>query len=494
VRDYSPKRRTALVFTGSGATGAYHAGALRALDESGVKIDLVVGSGIGTVAAAFAAVAGGTRLYGAGGFWDGAGWHSLYRVRPVVRVVLALLAALLGVFLAPAAAALVLGLLSPLLLLGRLIWSRVSPGATVPINLGVDALPSVYLTALGVPAFAIALVLVAFLVRRASRGRRRLAESFEALLDAQRGAQRLARALWEVCRGPSVATAVPSENEISQRFVALAADNLGQPGFREMILRAADLETGSALPFVLLDDSHRAAFAAARSRGVRSRVDGLPGAVDLRAPGYDGLLFDAVVTGLLPPLLAPVRRVAFPRGGIHAGEVHRLGDASVVAGCGLSEALAAGAEQVIVVAGTPQTAALPPRRRGPQALADAVLAGLERQAVDRDVAGAERINRMVETLGHRTEDGGRAWQDPATGRIYRDFALYVVRPEKRVLGPLELDGAQDPATEVLETPAELMELGHRDAYRLFVVPVVGGSPDPKRSRPQAEEEGQPVEL
>jgi len=50
VRDYSPKRRTALLFTGSGSTGAYHAGVLRALDESGVKIDLVVGSGIGAVA------------------------------------------------------------------------------------------------------------------------------------------------------------------------------------------------------------------------------------------------------------------------------------------------------------------------------------------------------------------------------------------------------------------------------------------------------------
>jgi predicted acylesterase/phospholipase RssA len=40
LRDYSPKRRTALVFTGSGTTGAYHAGVLKALDESGVKIDV----------------------------------------------------------------------------------------------------------------------------------------------------------------------------------------------------------------------------------------------------------------------------------------------------------------------------------------------------------------------------------------------------------------------------------------------------------------------
>src|SRR3989442_6925111 len=79
MRDYSPKRRTALVLTGSGASGAYHAGVMRALDESGVKVDLVVGSGVGTVAAAFAAVAGGGKLYGTGGFWDGAGWGSVYR-------------------------------------------------------------------------------------------------------------------------------------------------------------------------------------------------------------------------------------------------------------------------------------------------------------------------------------------------------------------------------------------------------------------------------
>ena len=71
MRDYSPKRRTALVFTGSGTTGAYHAGVLKALDESGVKIDVVVGSGVGTVAAAYAAVMGGPRLYGSGGFWPG---------------------------------------------------------------------------------------------------------------------------------------------------------------------------------------------------------------------------------------------------------------------------------------------------------------------------------------------------------------------------------------------------------------------------------------
>ena len=37
---YSPHVRTALVLTGTGTAGAYHAGVLRALHEAGVKIDL----------------------------------------------------------------------------------------------------------------------------------------------------------------------------------------------------------------------------------------------------------------------------------------------------------------------------------------------------------------------------------------------------------------------------------------------------------------------
>src|SRR5205823_9482314 len=92
MREYSPRRRTALVLTGSGTAGAYHAGVLKALDESGVKLDLVVGSGVGAVAAAFAAAAGGAKLYGEGGFWADTTWESFFRLRPAARIALLLLA------------------------------------------------------------------------------------------------------------------------------------------------------------------------------------------------------------------------------------------------------------------------------------------------------------------------------------------------------------------------------------------------------------------
>src|SRR4026208_1571527 len=57
---YSPQRRTALVLTGTGTAGAYHAGVLRALHEAGVKLDILAGHGIRVVGAP-AAAGGGRR-------------------------------------------------------------------------------------------------------------------------------------------------------------------------------------------------------------------------------------------------------------------------------------------------------------------------------------------------------------------------------------------------------------------------------------------------
>src|SRR5438477_1812626 len=491
MREYSPRRRTALVLTGSGTSGAYHAGVLRALDESGVKLDLVVGSGIGVVAAAFGAAAGGARLYGGDGFWSDVSWSAFFRLRPALRITVLLLACSFGVFLMPVVLALVAGLLFPLVL----IVDLVSPGAAGRAGAALLIAPSLlrapFLAALALPIFCLCAAFLLGLGRLWLTHRKRIGETFEWLLDPGPGRARLRDALWAIARGPAIASRVPSEDEVGRKYVSLLSENLGQPGFRELILRTADLETGGALPFVLLDDAHRDAFAAARSRGPRSRLEALPGAIDLRAPGCDALLFDAVMTGLLAPGVAPVRRVTFPKGGLFAGESHRLTEAGLAGGSGLAEAIAAGAEQILVVTAAPEDASPLPRRRGPRALADGVLATLERQAVEADLEWVERINRIVDTLGHRTEDGGRGWQDPATGRVYRAVALYVIRPERRVLAPLDLDGSEDPSTEVRATTDDLLELGYRDAYRLFVEPVVGAVPEAPRAaaepRPQAVE-------
>jgi predicted acylesterase/phospholipase RssA len=79
VQPYSPERRTALVLCGTGAHGAYHAGVLRALQEAGVKIDVMAGQGIGAAAAALAAIDGGARLWDPSGVWRSPGVGLLYR-------------------------------------------------------------------------------------------------------------------------------------------------------------------------------------------------------------------------------------------------------------------------------------------------------------------------------------------------------------------------------------------------------------------------------
>ena len=249
MKEYSPKRRTAVVFTGTGVSGAYHAGVLRALDESGTKIDLVVGSGAGCVAAAFAAVAGGARLYGPEGFWDEAGWASFYRLRPALRAAVLLLAMSFGVFLLPLGLALLAGLLFPV----GLLLDLVAPSAAaVPVRVAAHAAVP--------PAHALPGRAVRARVRavasprwwrwpsRSCGRRRRFAEAFESPLDAAPGRRRLSRLLWEVARGSAISADAPSREELGSRYVALLAENLGQPGFRELILRAADLELGGALP------------------------------------------------------------------------------------------------------------------------------------------------------------------------------------------------------------------------------------------------------
>lgn len=493
MREYSPKRRTALVLSGAGSSGAYHAGVLKALDDSGIKVDVIVGSGAGTVCGAFGAVPGGEKLYGEGGFWERAGWSVLYRLRPALRTMRLLLAILVGVFLLPVVLALLAGLLFPFYLAAD--WALPAWTAWIAERLRTmeGALRTLYLSALVVPVFVLsisALTFVSVLLRRYGH---RFGEAFESLLEASGARRALSRGLWEVVRGAAISSGPPSEAELGRRYVTLLKENLGQPGFRELVVRTTDLETGQVLPFFLVAPPHVSAFHVHGHREGGQRRVRREG-INLVEEDCDTLLLDAVVTGLMPPVATPLCRVRFPKKSPYPGETHRLTDGTLAGGSGLSEALAVGAEQVIVVSAVPEPVSHLARRRGLRATASAVLATLERNAVDEDLRHAERINRMVQTLGHRTDGGGRAWEDPATGRLYRDIALYIIRPDGRTMDPLGFDGVQDPATEGMETLGDLLERGYRDAFRLFLDPIVGAASESQRPLGSVREEGQHVEL
>ena len=471
MRDYSPKRRTAVVFAGSGTAGAYHAGALKAIDESGVKVDIAIGTGVGAFTAACAAVSSGPRLYTAEGFWSRVTRAGLIRPRTLLVAVAVILGLGFAIFLLPLLIGLLLGVLSTVLL----IVDRFSPGTFAAFFAWMtsvsDRVSSGYVAALAVPGVAISLLALGVIVRAWAGQRRRVPELFETILSTEPARKMLLGSLWEVARGTALTGHAPSAAELGKRYVGLLVENLGQPGFRELVLRVADLETGEPLALHVLSEEQKNRFAAARRRR-----DGALAPLDLSSPGAAEVFFDAVLAGFVPAPAGSPSRVAFPKGTPRAGEVRRLGDGMLVGGAGLSEAVAAGAEQIILVTAVPEDAPALRTRRGLWANLGSVASALERQAISRDIDSTERMNRMIETLGHATPDGLKAWQDPATGRTYRWVNFWVVRPNRRSLGPLDLDGSQEPTTEVVDEVTDLVEQGYKDACRQFVEPVVGAAP------------------
>ena len=137
-----------------------------------------------------------------------------------------------------------------------------------------EALSGPYLAAQAVPVFALAMLAIVAVAVVYFKDRRRFAEAFESFLDADPGLARLRRGLWEIARGASLSGGPPSDAELGRRYVALLAENLGEPGFRELVLRTADLDRGEALAFFLLRDRE--------SVSARAGAGPLADAVDLR--------------------------------------------------------------------------------------------------------------------------------------------------------------------------------------------------------------------
>lgn len=456
-------RRTAVVFAGSGASGAYHAGVLKALDEAGVRIDLMVGSGVGVLAAAFGAAASGASLYGEKGLWQSISTSRVFRLRRGVRFLRSLSLVAMSAFLVPALLALLLGLLLPAFL--AVDFAR--PGFMAQLFQTSAALaPGLrlfFLFALAAPTF-IALLFV--LLRGAAllrNSRRRIGESFESAFDLSGIEKDLERRLWEAARGPALSEPAPDPQEIGRHFAGLVAENLGQPGFRGLALRAANLDGRRPLVLKLAEADGR------RSSGDTEGDEVL----DLKDQAVAPLLYDILATAFaVAPFCSP-RRVRLPKQGAFGGEVHRIAEASAVAGSGLDEAIAMGADQIVFVTAAAKNPGPLAERRGLKALASGFLALQERTLIERDLRDTERLNRIVETVGHQKSTGEREWQDPVTGRRFRSVALHVVRPRRSLLRPLDLNGAIDPANEVETSLLDWLDEGHRDAHRCYLDSVLG---------------------
>src|SRR5436190_15465462 len=261
---YSQQLRTALVLSGTGTAGAYHAGVLRALHEAGVKIDVVAGRGVGVVGALFAAIDGAQRLWDDSGFWRSPDVTRLYGWRIIPRIAVAAFAVSLVIVALPIAVAALGLIIFPIDFLLKMIGVGAGGGVIQAYLRAVDAsfapgmlptwLPRFVLLVLGA-AGAAALVDGWAARGRAAHGSiwwhaiRPVASSREAI-------QQCWRAMWDLVRG-AANLSQPSHLELARRYIELLGENLGQPGFRELVVTAHDVDARRDLIFALVHPARR---------------------------------------------------------------------------------------------------------------------------------------------------------------------------------------------------------------------------------------------
>ena len=458
-RLYSTRLRTALVLAGSGTAGAYHAGVLRALHEAGVRIDLVAGRGMGAISAMFAAIDGGARLWEPSGIWKSGAATRLYEWRRGLRIaVVALLAAgavllfpllLLAVAVVVGVAGFVLTLVGSTDLAGAVtggfaarLGSWFSP-AGLPL-----VVPRLVLLGVLVSAIAVAARLAGQVMRRGPRRRMTRGLLWRLIghpLTSTETVELFAAQLWSLIRGAAPLQR-PRNLELGRRYVELLADNLGQPGFRELLVVVHDLDARQDLVAAFLRDQHRPRFFG-RLLGAGTARAGE--ALDLAGAAREHAI-DVMSAALTLPVATEPHLVTFASEGPWRGETHRLCDRPGALTRVFEELAGAGAEQVIVLAATPRVAR-------PHELS----------AGRGDVRGhaGEQLTAF-ETAGLR---------DVLEQFAGRFAGLYLIRPEHNPVGPFDFSGVYDDRSDRRYTIPELVDRGYEDAYRQFIDPVVGAS-------------------
>ena len=449
---YSPQRRTALVLTGTGADGAYHAGVLRALHEAGVKLDIIGARGVGIIGALFAAVDGGQQLWEEKGFWRGHATRALYpwgRVPTVIAWALAASVVIVAIPLIVAALGLIV---FPIDFLLKMIGVGGAPGLlgsylrVMTLAFAPDALPTwlprLVLLVLGA-AGAVALAQGWIAGGRHRRG----AFWWHAVpgpLSSREIVDRCWRVMWDLIRGATPLKA-PSPSELGRRYTEMLAENIGQPGFRELVFVVHDVDAHRDLVFALVAESRRrqlirrATIEAADAR--RAEV------FDLTGIARDHLA-DAVAAALTLPLASDWHTVTFAPDGYWRGETHRICDRPAALIRLVDELIDLGAEQLIVVSAAPQA-------QGPHTLAAARLDGRGRLGDYLQSTEAAVVSDATNTTG--------------------GVRIFTIRPAHNPIGPFDFAGGYDDRSHRRHGLTELVNGGYEDAYRQFIEPVVGAS-------------------
>ena len=452
---YSPQRRTALVLSGIGTAGAYHAGVLRALHEAGVKLDIVAGRGVGVIGALFAAVDGAPRLWDDKGFWRAEAVSRLYPWRASWRTLAWALAASILIVFTPLAA-IALGLIVfPIDFVLKMLGIGAGNGLTTRYLQFTDAafapaalptwLPRMVTLVLG--AAAVVAVIAAWLERPVRRQRGamwwRLASS---PLSARPAIARCWSGVWDLVRG-AAHLKQPLPAELGRRYTDLLAENLDQPGYRELLIVVHDVDAARDLVFALVSESRRRGLV--RRATIQATETRRAEVLDLSGLAREHLS-DAVSAALTVPLATEFHSIRFAPDAYWRGETHRLCDRPASLHRVLEELTGLGVEQVVLVSSAPDAP-------GPHTLARSRLEGRARLGEYLQASEAAAV-RDVNERGR--ESGPK---------------IFTIRPAHNPVGPFDFDGGFDDRSDRSQPLAELMSLGYQDAYHQFVEPVVGAS-------------------
>jgi hypothetical protein len=452
---YSPRRRTALLLTGTGTAGAYHAGVLRALHEAGVKIDVASGHGVGAIGALFAAVDGVQKLWDDRGFWCGHGVRQLYPWRPLLQLTvfaLALSVALVAVPLTAMALGLVVfpidfvlkmvGISAASGLAER--YLRVLESAFAPTGLPTW-LPRFVLLVLG--AAAALAVVTAFLGGDSRRERGGVWwRILRPPLSSRSAVNHHWTVMWELLRGAAQLTQ-PSRDDLARRYIEVLSENLGQPGFRELLIAVHDLDARRDLVFALVSERRRSGLV---RRPTSQEADARRAElVDLSGVSREHLP-DAVSGSLAIPLATDAHSMTFAADAYWRGETHRVCDRPACCVRLLRELASLDVEQVILVSAAPEAP-------GPHTLAPPRLDGRGRIGEYLQSSEAAIVHDLALLGG---EKGPR---------------IFVIRPSHNPIGPFDFAGGFDDRSDRPQPLDELMTRGYQDAYHQFIEPVVGAS-------------------
>ena len=454
VDTYSPRLRTALVLTGTGTAGAYHAGALRALEEAGVKIDVVGGHGMGVVGALFAAVDGAQKLWDLKGFWHSPAVRSFYPWSRLLRLAVLAIVLSVAIVAVPILVGAIALVVFPIDFVQKMLGFGGAGGLAASYLRFADAafqsealptwLPRLVVLVLG------AVGAVALVAGWMGLGDRRQRGPFwwrmaRAPLSPAEAVDHCWSVMWDLVRGAAQLKQPPTL-ELGRRYTELIADNLGQPGFRELVLIVHDVDARRDLVFALVAESRR------RDLVRRSTIED---ADARRAEVFEmsGVARDylaGVVAGALAiPVVCEPAPLTFAPDAYWRGETHRVCDRPAIVTRLIEEMLEIGVQQVIVVSSAPDT-------RGPHALSPPRLDGRGR-------------------FGEYLQSSEGAAVHDATRAGARSLQVFAIRPSHNPIGPFDFGGGFDDRSDRPQPLEELMARGYEDAYRQFVEPVVGAS-------------------